>query len=65
MVKRADLESMIVSEWLKRPAGQRTEADILVFYGHLQREKPHLLAFRVSGDRYQRLKSILRHRIEG
>ena len=65
MVKRADLEPQIVSEWLKRPAGKRTEKDILVFYGDIVQSKPYLLSFRASGDKYQHLKSILRHHIEG
>ena len=64
MVKRADLEPQIVSEWLKRPAGKRTETDILMFYGEISQNKPHLLSFRASGDKYQHLKTILRHHIE-
>jgi hypothetical protein len=64
MVKRADLEPQIVSEWLKRPDGKRTENDILTFYGELSQSKPYLLSFRASGDKYQVLKSILRHHME-
>ncbi len=64
MVKRADLEPQIVSEWLKRPAGKRTENDVLIFYGEISQDKPYLLSFRASGDKYQVLKSILRHYIE-
>jgi hypothetical protein len=64
MAKRADLEPLIVSEWLKRPVGRRTETDILMFYGEIQQQKPHLLSFRASGDKYQHLKTILRHHIE-
>ncbi len=64
MTKRADLEPQIISEWLKRPAGKRSETEVLMFYGELQEHKPHLLSFRASGDKYQVLQSILRHHIE-
>lgn len=59
MTKRADLEPLIVEEWHKRPARQRTENDVLAFYGELERDKPHLLSFRASYDKYQVLKVIL------
>ena len=32
MAKRADLEPLIIREWLKRPIGKRTENDVLQFY---------------------------------
>lgn len=65
MAKRTDLEPLIVQEWLRQqPAGQRTEDQILAFYGRLQRDNPQLLAFRASGDKYQVLKTILRNQIE-
>lgn len=65
MAKRCDLEPLIVQEWLRQqPAGQRTEDQILAFHGHLQRDIPHLLAFRASADKYQVLKTILRSHIE-
>ncbi len=64
MVKRADLEPLIVQEWLKRPVAQRKEGDVLIFYGHLTQHRPDLLAFRASGDKYQHLHTILRHHIE-
>lgn len=65
MAKRSDLEPLIVREWLQQqPAGQRSENEILGFYGRLQQENPGLLAFRASGDKYQVLKTILRDYIE-
>jgi hypothetical protein len=64
MAKRADLEPRIRAEWMKRPVGQRTETDVLMFYGELSQTRPDLLAFRVSGDKYQHLKSILRDLID-
>ena len=64
MVKRADLEPQIISQWLKRPAGKRKDIDVLLFYGELSKDYPHLLSFRASGDKYQHLKSILRNHIE-
>ena len=64
MVRRADLEPKIVTEWLKRPDGKRGAPDVLSFYGDLSQNKPYLLSFRASGDKYQHLKTILRHHIE-
>jgi len=65
MVKRSDVEPLIIQEWLQQqPAGQRNEGEILSFHGRLQRDSPHLLAFRASGDKYQVLKTILRNHIE-
>jgi hypothetical protein len=64
MVKRADLEPDIINEWLKRPGRKRTELDVLLFHGEISKNKPHLLSFRASGDKYQVLKSILRNYIE-
>lgn len=59
MVKRSELEPLIRQEWLKRPTNRRTENDILAFYGVLQHDRPDLLSFKASGDKYQALKSIL------
>ncbi len=64
MVKRSELEPLIVSEWLKRPPGQRTGGDVLAFYGELSRRRPDLLAFRAHGDKYQHMHVILHHHIE-
>lgn len=64
MVMRADLERLIVQEWIRRPAGERKEGDVLIFYSHLAQHRPDLLAFRASGDKYQLLHTILRHHME-
>lgn len=63
MTRRADLEREIIREWLRRPGDQRTENDVLAFYGELARDRPDLLAFRATGDKYQTLQSILRRHI--
>ncbi|WP_156773355.1 hypothetical protein [Chlorobaculum parvum] len=63
-MKRAEVEPQIVQEWLKRPDNERTENDVLKFYGYLCSNRPELLSFRASGDKYQTLMSILRHHIE-
>lgn len=60
MTKRSELEPEIVREWLKRPPEHRSAGDILEFYGRLKDQRPDLLAFRATGDKYQVLKSILR-----
>jgi hypothetical protein len=59
MQRRADLEPLIIQEWLKRPSEQRTVTDVLIFYGQLSQKRPDLLNFRCSGDKYQVLHSIL------
>ena len=64
VAKLSDLKPLIIQEWQKRPLGQRTENDVLKFYGRLERDKPHLLSFRASGDKYQVLMSILSKYIE-
>lgn len=59
MEKRSDLDPLIRQEWLKQPTNRRTENDILDVYGLLQNDRPDLLSFKASGDKYQILKSIL------
>ena len=59
MVKRADLEPEIRRLWVQRPSERRTGNDVLMFYNELSHDRPDLLAFKVSGDKYQVLKSIL------
>lgn len=62
MVKRSELEPLI-REWLKRPDTDRTEDDILSFYGELYQNQQPLLSFHYRGDKYQMLKSILKNHI--
>lgn len=57
MVKRAELEPMIVQEWLKRPRDKLTETDVLAFHGFLT-HRADLLGCRVIGDKYEVLHSI-------
>jgi len=64
MQKRSDLEPIIRQEWMKRSSERRTENDVLSFCGELQQNRPDLLSFRASGDKYQVLKSILKGHIE-
>lgn len=64
MVKRADLEPQIISQWLKRPAGKRKDIDVLLFYGELSKDYRISCRSGASGDKYQHLKSILRNHIE-
>jgi hypothetical protein len=54
----ADVEPLIVQEWLSRPVGKRTENDIFGFYGYLLKERAHLLKF--QGDKYSAVKNIVR-----
>jgi len=59
-MKPSDAEPLIRDEWRKQPEDQRTENDVLAFHGELSENRPGLLSFRCSGDKYQHLKTILR-----
>jgi hypothetical protein len=56
-------KTRLLSLWLQRPAGKRTEHDVLIFYGDMERMFPELLNRR-GGDTYQNLHSDLRGHIE-
>jgi hypothetical protein len=64
MTKRADLEPLIIQEWLQRNDDKRSKDDIFEFYLYLQQEKPFLLEFRSGAKKDQLLKSILRNHIK-
>ena len=61
--RERDRKMQLLSFWHQRPDGQRTEKDVLVFYGQMERAFPHLLK-RTGGDPYQNLKSDLEGHIE-
>lgn len=58
-MKNEDARVEIVGEfrrwWADREAdqGQATGNDGMVFLGYLRKEKPHLLDFKASGDKWQ------------
>ena len=56
-------KKQLLSLWYQRPDGKRTENDIPVFYGDMERAFPHLLKRR-GGDAYQNLVSDLQGHIE-
>ena len=49
----------IVAEWLKRPAIERSELHISIFYGELVATGSHLLSFHGPVDRYERIRQWL------
>ena len=56
---------MILDEWRLWAASQEignraTGRDGLLFFAHLQRNQSHMLSFRYSGDKWQRVKAWLR-----
>ena len=55
-------KAQLLSLWQQRPEGKRTEQDLMLFYGDMERAFPHLLK-RTGGDAYQNLKSDLRGHI--
>jgi hypothetical protein len=61
-MKDAERRAQLIPLWLQRPAGKRTETDVLVFYGELTRTRPDLL--HGAGDQYQQLQSDLCGHIE-
>ena len=53
----------ILEEWqawaaIEKPANP-TGTEALIFFGHLQENKSHLLSFRYSGDKWQCVKGWL------
>jgi hypothetical protein len=61
-MKSNERKARLLSLWLQRPESRRTENDLLIFYGDMERAFPHLLN-RHGGDPYQKLKSELRGHI--
>ena len=61
----SDLAPRIIEEWLKRPAGERTERDVLLFRWNFNAPSRTFSRFKSrSPDKYIDLKSILRKHIE-
>ena len=56
-------KTQLLALWAQRPAGKRTENDILAFYGETERAFPNLLNRR-RGDPYKNLQSDLTGHIE-
>lgn len=64
-MKQADAKPLVISEWRewrrkKLPSDKKpTGTDGLVFFGHLRKNRPDLLDFRYSGDKWQIVHSWL------
>jgi hypothetical protein len=54
-----DAKRRIIVEWLKRPASERLEVHLAVFYGELIEIGSCLLSFQGPEDRYERIKKGL------
>jgi hypothetical protein len=61
--RERERKAQLLSLWHQRPDGKRTERDVLVFYGEMERAFPHLLNRR-GGDAYRNLISELQGHIE-
>jgi hypothetical protein len=61
--RERERKAQLLSRWHQRPDGKRTEHDVTVFYGEMERAFPHLLSRR-GGDAYRNLKSDLKGHIE-
>jgi hypothetical protein len=61
--RELERKAQLLSLWHQRPSGKRTENDVLVFYGDMERAFPYLLNRR-GGDAYQSLLSELQGHIE-
>lgn len=61
MYSISEVEPMIVAEWRRwsRVKGSYSTGDMLEFFSTLQTQNSHLLAFRCSGDKWQRVHSWL------
>ena len=57
-MKRNEAKRLILQEWddwvaKNLPHGQKARGtDGLIFFGYLQKQRPHLLEFKTSGDRW-------------
>lgn len=58
-----DRRALVVSFWQQRASGERTDKDVVIFYGEMEREFPHLLN-RQGGDPYQSLVCDLKGYVE-
>ena len=61
--RERERKTQLLSLWHQRPDTKRTERDVLVFYGEMERAFPHLLNRR-GGDPYRNLISDLEGHIE-
>jgi len=61
--RERERKARLISLWLQRPDRKRTEQDVGVFYGEMERAFPQLLN-RKGRDPYQYLKSDLAGHIE-
>ena len=57
-MKSGEAKRLVLQEWddwaaKNLPPGQKASGtDGLIFFGYLQRQRPHLLEFKASGDRW-------------
>lgn len=61
--RERERRAQILSLWQKRANGKRTEKDVVIFYGEMERASPHLLSRRL-GDAYQSLMRDLKGYVE-
>jgi hypothetical protein len=61
-MRQDDARAAIEFEWRDWPekAPAPTDGDVRAFYAWLARERPHLLAFRTRGDRFDVVSAWLR-----
>jgi hypothetical protein len=57
-MKGSERQAQLLELWWHRAPGKRTEHDLMVFYGEMERTHPELLDRR-GGDAYQNLQSDL------
>ena len=57
-MKKDEAKRLVLQEWddwaaKNLPPGQKARGtDGLIFFGYLQKQRPHLLEFKTSGDRW-------------
>ncbi len=58
MITQADAKTAILEAWRVSPKGGRDNfpVDGISFFQMLQNDKPHLLRFKYSGDKWQAVK---------
>lgn len=60
-MRQDEAKPLIIDEWRqwRKDKPNRGGTEMLIFYGWLKEERPHLMDFRCSGDPYQRVKGWL------
>ena len=60
MAKKSEIKPLIRDEWVAWAGDDRSVQTLVLFYPHLQKNRPDLLNFRCAGDKWQEVKLMLK-----